>query len=147
MRNLFKWISTIFFFSVAMVTATMLSSQQNTPKPPSTTSNQNPVRQTTATQARAKQVYGYDCSMCHGPSGHGVTNLKKDFTGDVPDLANPASIAQQSDKDLYQIIWSGKDKMPGEQGRLKANEVWSLVTYVRALGAQKPGMAKDSAAR
>jgi mono/diheme cytochrome c family protein len=139
----FQWISAVLFFSVALISAPLPESQQPSSTAPSNTINQNPVIPTAATRAQAKQVYGYDCSMCHGQMGHGVTSLNKNSTGDVPDLDDSASVAQVTDKDLYEIILNGKGKMPGEKGRLKSDEVWSLVTYVRELGTKRPAISTN----
>jgi hypothetical protein len=34
---------------------------------------------------------------------------------------------------LYDLIFNGKGKMPGENGRLNQDAVWNLVIYVRRL--------------
>ena len=38
-----------------------------------------------------------------------------------------------SDKEIYDLIDKGKGKMIGEEGRLKPEQVWNVVNYVRSL--------------
>jgi mono/diheme cytochrome c family protein len=37
-----------------------------------------------------------------------------------------------SDGELYSIIDKGKGQMQGEEGRLKTNQIWDVVNYVRS---------------
>ena len=58
---------------------------------------------------KAKKTYGVDCAMCHGDNGNGKT-----------------------EKQLFEIIRNGKDKMPPEaDSRAKDDEVRALINYVR----------------
>ncbi|WP_263408227.1 c-type cytochrome [Terriglobus tenax] len=105
--------------------------QQSTPAPPAgAPAMANPVKPTAESQAKAKKMYGYDCAMCHGATGDGK--------GDIPmksikDLTDPASLKDISDSDLYTLIKSGKGDMPGEGDRLKENDLWNMVIYVKSL--------------
>ncbi|MGA3160466.1 MAG: cytochrome c [Terracidiphilus sp.] len=86
-------------------------------------------------QARAKEIYGIDCAICHGDSGNGKTDLAKDMGLSLKDWSNPATLADRPDQDLFTIIRNGKgDKMPPEaEGRAKDEEVWNLIIYIRNL--------------
>lgn len=136
-----SWTSAVFFFSVAMVSATMQASQHSESTTTSNASKQNPVTPSEASQAKAKAIYSYDCSMCHGPMGNGKTDLGKDATGSVSDLTDPTTTAHMSDTELFGLILNGKGKMPGEKGRLKDDEIRNLVTYVRGLAKDKTTLA------
>ena len=100
----------------------------------------NPVKPTPAGLAKAKTIYTNDCSMCHGDKGDGKTSLASDMSLTLDDWTSPTALANKSDKDLFDQIRNGKDKMPPEDAtRAKDDDVWNLVTYIR-------GMSKGSAA-
>jgi len=101
----------------------------------------NPVKPTAESQARAKKQYGYDCLLCHGEKGDGKTDLAKDMGLTMSDLTNPATLASQTDAQLFETIKKGKGKMPGEEGRAKDEELWNLVIYIRSLSKGQAGEA------
>jgi hypothetical protein len=45
-----------------------------------------------ASQARAREIYSYDCSICHGGAGEGKTSLGIDAGWIMPDLIDPAKM-------------------------------------------------------
>ena len=49
------------------------------------------------------------------------------------DLTDPSSLKDMSDADLYAIIKTGKGQMPGDGDRLKDDDLWNMVIYVRSL--------------
>jgi mono/diheme cytochrome c family protein len=101
---------------------------------PAASAVKNPVKPTAASQARAKELYGFDCALCHGANGNGKTDLATSMGMKLSDWSDPATLASKSDSDLFNTIRNGKDKMPAEvQGRAKNDEVWNLVIYIRAL--------------
>ncbi|HUL34880.1 MAG TPA: c-type cytochrome [Candidatus Eisenbacteria bacterium] len=93
----------------------------------------NPVAATPDSLAAGKKTYGVDCAMCHGPKGGGDGDLAKQMTLDLKDLADPSTLKEKSDQELYEIIDKGKGRMIGEEGRLKPAQVWNVVNYVRAM--------------
>lgn len=106
----------------------------------------NPVKPTTESQARAKQIYGWDCAMCHGDNGDGkgdVATEQKLATRDFRD-----SLKTLTDGDIFYIIHNGEGKdMPAEGPRAKTDEVWNLVIYLRKMSntpAPQPAAAQPS---
>jgi mono/diheme cytochrome c family protein len=94
----------------------------------------NPVKPTAESQAKAKQLYSFDCSMCHNDNGNGKSDLASSMGLSMPDLTDPKTLESKSDGDLFTLFRTGKDKMPGEDpARAKDNEIWNLVLYVRGL--------------
>jgi cytochrome c5 len=94
----------------------------------------NPVKATPESQSKAKKMYGYDCEMCHNANGDGKSDLAKDMSLTMTDLTDSKTLAGKSDADLYNIIQSGKGKMPAEDAaRAKPDDIWNLVLYVRGL--------------
>ena len=63
---------------------------------------------------KAKKTYGVDCAMCHGDNGNGKTDLAKDMALTLDDWTNPTVLAGKTDKQLFDNIRNGKDKMPAE---------------------------------
>jgi mono/diheme cytochrome c family protein len=91
----------------------------------------NPVKPTSESQARAKKMYGYDCSMCHGANGNGK--------GDIPDMkpsprdyTDPAALKDLSDGEIFYIIKNGKGQMPPDGDRTKPDDIWNMVVLVRS---------------
>jgi len=129
-------LSSAILFLAAPATGTGNSGQEPAaaPAPPPAPATNNPVKPTPESQAKAKKTYGYDCAMCHGASGDGKTDLAKDMQLTLTDWTDPKTLAGKTDGELFQLIRSGKDKMPPEDAsRAKDSEIWSLVTYVRNL--------------
>ena len=94
----------------------------------------NPVKQTPEVLAKAKAIYQIDCAMCHGDNGDGKTDLATGMSLTMPDWTTPATLAGKSDKELFDLIRAGKDKMPPEDtGRAKDPDVWGLILYIRNL--------------
>jgi mono/diheme cytochrome c family protein len=80
----------------------------------------NPVKPTEKSQARAKEIYATDCTVCHGSNGDGKTDLAKDMQLTMMDWTDPKTLASVPDKELFNTIRNGKGKMPAEEtGRAK----------------------------
>ena len=111
------------------------------PTPPAVfaSGQENPVKPTEKAQARAKELYGIDCAICHGVTGDGKTDLAKDMQLTIDDWTDPKTLAAKSDQDLFKIIRAGKDKMPPEDpARAKDDEVRNLILYIRSMAKQQP---------
>lgn len=140
--------STLLFFAGALIFVAPIASAGRAPQQtgapdaaaapqaaaPAGAVTKNPVKPTTESQAKAKQLYSIDCSMCHNDNGNGKSDLAGSMGLNLPDLTDPKSLASKTDADLFALFRNGKDKMPGEDaGRAKDNDVWNLVIYVRNL--------------
>jgi len=109
---------------------------QNAGLPPASEAagpSKNPVAATAESVAAGKKTYGLDCAMCHGAGGAGDGDLASSMSLSLKDLRDPATMKDMSDKALYELIDKGKGKMLGEEGRLKPDQVWNVVNYVRSL--------------
>jgi mono/diheme cytochrome c family protein len=106
----------------------------------------NPVKPTEQSLNRAKQIYGWDCSMCHGDTGNGkgdVAAEQKLATHDFRD-----SLKTLSDGQMFYIIHSGEgQQMPGEGPRAKTDEVWNLVIYLRKMSGTTAPPASSAIAK
>jgi mono/diheme cytochrome c family protein len=96
----------------------------------------NPVKPTAESLARAKKIYGYECAMCHGESGDGAGDLAKNMKAKMVDFRDPSALKGHTDGELFYIIKNGKGEMDGEGARVKPEETWNLVIYLRSLSKQ-----------
>jgi len=87
-----------------------------------------------AVTPKVKGIYKMDCAICHGDNGNGKTDVATSLGVTLLDYTDPKSLADKSDKDIFDIIRKGKDKMPPEEeARAKDTDVRGLVTYLRSL--------------
>lgn len=93
----------------------------------------NPVKPTPESIAQGKKAYGFDCAMCHGKEGAGDGDLVESMHLKLKDYRDPAALKDMTDGDIYTIITNGKGKMTGEEERMKPEQVWNVVNYLRSL--------------
>ena len=92
----------------------------------------NPVKPSAESLARAKKIYGYECAMCHGDDGGGAGDLAKNMKAKMVDFRDPSALKGRTDGELFYIIEHGKGEMEGEGPRLKPEDTWNLVNYLRS---------------
>jgi mono/diheme cytochrome c family protein len=97
----------------------------------------NPVKLTPESIAQGKKYYGYDCAMCHGNNGDGKGDVALDKKLKIGDFRDPATLKDTTDGELFYILKNGHDHMPAEPIRLKPDELWNLINYVRSLANKK----------
>lgn len=105
---------------------------------------ENPVKPTEASIADGKKLYGYQCAMCHGEKGDGKTELVESMKLTMKDYTDPAALKDFTDGTLGYILEKGKGKMPGQEGRMSAQQKWNLVNFIRSL-SKKSAEAKPAA--
>jgi mono/diheme cytochrome c family protein len=97
----------------------------------------NPVKPTDTSIAAGKKIYETQCATCHGPSGKGDGKMAASITGAKPsDLTDPTWKHGSSDGEIFTLIKDGSKGtgMRGYGSRLKPNDIWSVVNYIRTLG-------------
>jgi cbb3-type cytochrome c oxidase subunit III len=74
-------------------------------------------------------LFKQKCAMCHGADGKGYPALK------TPDFTDPKVQAALTDKEITEVIKKGKPgtAMPAFGEKLSADQIKSLVTYLRSL--------------
>ena len=113
------------------------------PVPVTAAREPNPVKSTPESIAEGKKIYGFDCAQCHGAIGDGKTDVGKDLK--VPDFTDPAALKDRTDGALFYILKNGHGDMPREGDRVKPEQLWHLVNYVRSLAKkQSPAEPKPS---
>lgn len=131
------FVSAVVLFGVTAWSASGIAAQDQSQK--------NQAKSAEKSQARAKELYGQDCVICHGETGNGKTDLAKDMQLKLDDWTDPATLGARSDADLFKVIRNGKDKMPPEaEGRAKDDEVRNLILYIRGLSKQQPAAAPSA---
>jgi len=144
-------------FSVVLVFLVALSAQQSQPQPQSpqavtppsysaipadAAKKTNPIKSSPESLTRAKKWWGMDCAMCHGKEGNGKGEVAADMKLKTADFTDPNTLKDRTDGEVFYIIKNGHEPMPGEGDRLKAEEAWDLVNYVRSLAKPKPDSAQ-----
>jgi mono/diheme cytochrome c family protein len=90
------------------------------------------VKTSAESLGRAKKIYGYECSICHGDDGGGGGDLAKNMKAKMPDFRDPSTLKAHTDGELFYIIKNGKGEMEGEGQRVKPENTWDLVNYIRS---------------
>jgi len=103
----------------------------------------NPVKPTPESLARAKKWWTLDCEMCHGKNGDGKGETAKEMKLTTADFTDPATLKDLTDGEIFYIIKNGHNDMPAEGPRVKTEENWDLVNYVRSLAKKKEAEAKQ----
>jgi mono/diheme cytochrome c family protein len=126
-----------FFLSLVLVIPVFAGAQTKngsssySPIPVTEVRRPNPVKPTPESIAEGKKIYGFDCQQCHGATGDGKTDVAKEMK--LPDLTDAAASRNRTDGELFYIIRNGRGQMPPEGGRVKEEQVWNLVNFVRTL--------------
>jgi len=106
--------------------------------PPEEAKRQNPVKPTPNSVAEGKRLYGFDCAMCHGKEGDSKGDLAESMGLKLRDFRDPAALKDLTDGELFYILAKGRGKMPGEEDRLKPEQIWNVINYIRSLGKKEP---------
>ncbi len=98
----------------------------------------NPVAATVQNVADGRQLYVQNCAMCHGLTGRG--------DGPMGARLNPRPADFQlhmreghTDRQLFEWITTGVDGtgMPAFKQKLSADEIWTVVNFLRTFGPQR----------
>jgi mono/diheme cytochrome c family protein len=114
------------------------------PVPVAAARQANPVKATRESIAAGKKIYSYDCALCHGDTGDGKGDAPKDMK--VPDLTDPATLKDRTDGEIFYRIKAGHGDMPLEGDRVKSDQLWDIVNYVRSLAKKKAPAEEKPAA-
>lgn len=90
-------------------------------------------------QSDGKELYTKLCAACHGQTGAGDGPALVALKASAANFAEPNFQSSRTDDQLAAAITNGKPPMPGFGKQLAAQQIRSLVAYVRELGdAKKP---------
>ena len=95
----------------------------------------NPVKSTPTSIAAGKALYDKQCVSCHGATGKGDGKSGALLTPKPSDLADASWKHGPSDGEIYTLIKDGSKNtgMKGYASKMTAQEMWSVVTYLRTL--------------
>jgi mono/diheme cytochrome c family protein len=80
-----------------------------------------------------QELYDSLCVYCHGLYGRGDGIMAEQLPAPPRDLSSPAYQNQMSDTDLLHIIAEGKGGMPGVGELMDAEQLRTMLAYVRVL--------------
>jgi mono/diheme cytochrome c family protein len=112
---------------------------------PEQKARKNPVAFSEESVEKGQKLFGTQCAMCHGKTGDGKGDLAAVMHVSPPDFTKPDTLAKRTDGELFVIINTGSASMPGEAKRLKENQTWDLVNFLRTFEGKKP--AKTAGAK
>jgi mono/diheme cytochrome c family protein len=95
----------------------------------------NPLPSTAGTISDGKEAFSHYCVACHGMDGQNTgVPFADHMSPPVPSLASK-EVQQYTDGQLKWIIDNGiwPSGMPGSQGTLSGDEIWSIVVFLRHL--------------
>lgn len=138
-----------------LVIVSAYAQQSSTPAQPKVTAysaipveaarQENPVKATPESLTRAKKWWTLDCVMCHGKDGNGKGETAQDMKLTIADFTDPGTLKDRTDGELYYIIKNGHNEMPPEGPRIKPEEGWDLVNYIRSLSKKKADAPEQKA--
>lgn len=118
--------------AVPQATQNTQSNQSYSAIPVEAAKAQNPVKPSPESLARAKKWWTLDCAMCHAANGSGQGDTAKEMKLKLVDFTDPKTLKDRTDGEIYYVIKNGHNDMPAEGPRIKTEEGWDLVNYVRA---------------
>jgi mono/diheme cytochrome c family protein len=97
----------------------------------------NPVKPTADSVAAGKKLYDTQCATCHGESGKGDGKLAASLNPPKPsDLTDASWKHGSTDGEIFTLIRDGSKGtgMRGYAARMKPDDIWNVVNYMRTLG-------------
>jgi mono/diheme cytochrome c family protein len=99
----------------------------------------NPIKPVPASVAAGKTTYEAQCASCHGPAGKGDGKMAAMMNPPKPsDLSDGTWKHGGTDGEIFSLISDGSKgtAMRGYATRMKAEDIWNVVNYLRTLGPQ-----------
>ena len=106
----------------------------------------NPVVPTPASVAAGKRAYDLACAACHGNRAQGavkagitISIIEEQRGKQPPDLTDEQTDHGSTDGDIFIAIKRGllPAMMPGFDGQVPDDDIWSIVNYLRTLQTKR----------
>jgi len=112
---------------------------------PEQSARKNPVRFTDFSVEKGKKIFSTQCTMCHGVKGDGKgdPDLLAELKVTPPDFTKPETLQKRTDGELFTIITTGSEVMPGQTERMKEKLKWDLINFLRSLDGKEPAKATE----
>ena len=125
-------------FLTAILLSTLLLAQQNAPPAepqmtPEDEARKNPIKPTKESIEAGKKLFESQCTMCHGERGDGKGDLAVERGWPIVDFTDAKPMKQRMDGALFFLITKGRRKMPEQGSRMKDEQMWHLVNFIRSL--------------
>ncbi|MEI6667107.1 MAG: cytochrome c [Acidobacteriota bacterium] len=104
----------------------------------------NPLKPTPDVLAHGKFVFQNVCITCHGPRGAGDGNLTALFP--KPPSLMTQKVRDWPDGQLFHRPMRGQNAMPSHARQVDANDVWSVIWYIREMQKVEPVAAPPAVA-
>ena len=142
---MWRYLTALIIFVFLTVSSPAQETKNEQGKPPAdqkaspeVVNRKNPVAPSASSIAQGKKLFTIDCVMCHGQEGDGKGELAVAMKLSPPNYRDENAMKKFSDGDLFDIITNGKGGMPAEGKRATAEQIWSLVNYVRSFAQKNP---------
>lgn len=96
-----------------------------------TTSLAQKVEPTPENISKGEAIYKKHCQMCHGATGMGDGPAGKRMNPKPHNFQDKEKMAAATDEHLFKEITKGKGPMPAFERKLKENERWMVLHYIR----------------
>lgn len=134
MKKLLKNLSAIALIAIFFTAFSAMKMQQEQPKPWPVPDEykkmENPVKGDAEAVKMGEMLYKRHCASCHGrvglgdgPKARGLKTFAGDFSGDF--------YQKQTDGEHFYKTLKGRDEMPGYEGKVSEEDIWSMVSYMR----------------
>jgi mono/diheme cytochrome c family protein len=104
---------------------------------PQYASKVNPLQPTTQNIKSGEKLFEQNCARCHGQTGVGDGPDGQNLSPPPANIAAVSKMPMATDGYLYWTISEGGapvgSAMPPFKNQLKENEIWEIITYLRAL--------------
>jgi mono/diheme cytochrome c family protein len=108
---------------------------------PEAAARKNPIRFTDVSVERGRKLYMTQCAMCHGERGDGKGEAVEEMGIAPPDFSKPKALEKRTDGELFAILSQGSPVMPGQGTRMRDNQKWNLVNFLRSFSGETPAKA------
>ena len=89
------------------------------------------VEPTSENIGKGETIYKKHCLMCHGETGLGDGPAGKRMNPKPSNFHDKEKMAAKTDEHFLQQITKGKGPMPAFERKLKENERWMVLHYIR----------------
>ncbi len=100
-----------------------------------------PLEVNEALMGKGREHFDIYCAVCHGATGEGNGIVSK--YGMLPANYHSDRIRDMAEGEIYNTITNGKGLMMGMAARVKVEERWAIILYMRALQKMKNANLSD----